>query len=147
MGSGCSHRHGRTRVVIAVIGPGRPLRPAVVRQLQAAALEPVITDEVNGADAVVHLADVEAEDWLRDPDDAAAETVRRTRQVLAGATASRVRSLVHVSTAAVYGAWPDNPVPMPEDTPLRPNVGFAYAGAHAESERLVAEWRDEHPDV
>src|SRR5438094_53409 len=37
--------------------------------------------------------------------------------------------------------------PPREDAPLRPNPGFAYARAHAEAERLVAEWRDGHPDV
>ena len=133
---------------VAVIGPVRPLLPAVVHRLRDEPdVEPVVTDEVDGADAVVHLAGVMAEDWLRDPEEAAAETVRRTRRVLDGAATKPLRSLVHVSSAAVYGAWPDNPVPIPEDAPLRPNLSFAYARAHAESERLVAEWRDEHPNV
>src|SRR3954447_14111301 len=145
---GCSHRHGRPVATIAVIGPGRPLLPAVVRRLaDTPDLNAVVTERVNGADAIVHLAGVPSEDWLRDPDEAAADTVRRTRRVLADAEAGHVRSLVHVSSAAVYGAWPDNPVPIPEDAPLRPNVSFPYARAHAESERLVAEWRDDHPGV
>jgi nucleoside-diphosphate-sugar epimerase len=133
---------------VAVVGPVRPLLPAVVRRLRAEpGLEPVVTDTVDGADAVVHLAGVMSEDWLRDPEGAAVETVRRTRELLDGAGATPVASLVHVSSASVYGAWPDNPVPIPEDAPLRPNLSFAYARAHAESERLVAEWRDEHPGV
>src|SRR5207302_6480285 len=110
-------------------------------------LEPVVSEQVNGAEAVVHLAGVVAEEWLRDPEEAAEETVRRTREVLDGAAAQPVRSLVHVSSATVYGAWPDNPVPIPEDTPLRPNPGFGYARAQAEAERLVTEWCDDHPDI
>ncbi|MCU1498184.1 MAG: hypothetical protein JWM47_2137 [Acidimicrobiales bacterium] len=133
-------------VRVAVIGPGRPLLPALVRRLASApGLQAVQTEDVDGADAVVHVAGVPADRWLRDPEDSAAETVRRTRRVLDGADAGHVTSLVHISSAAVYGAWADNPVPLSEDAPLRPNSGFAYARAHAESERLVAEWREDHP--
>jgi len=65
--------------------------------------------------------------------------VRHTRDVLKQACHGGVRTLVHISSAVVYGAWPDNPIPLPEDAPLRPNTGFAFAIAHAEAERLVAE--------
>jgi nucleoside-diphosphate-sugar epimerase len=54
---------------------------------------------------------------------------------------------VHLSSATVYGAWPDNKVPLTEDSPLRPNPEFAFAVGKAEAERMVAEWADEHPDV
>lgn len=131
-----------------MIGPGRPLLPALVRRLASApGFQPVQTEEVDGADAVVHVAGVAAPDWLRDPEASAVETVERTRRMLAGAGAGHVASVVHISSAAVYGAWADNPVPLSEDAPLRPNPGFAYARAHAEAERLVAEWREDHPDV
>jgi UDP-glucose 4-epimerase len=52
-----------------------------------------------------------------------------------------------VSSASVYGAWPNNPVPLTENTTLRPNPGFAPAVHAAEAERLLAEWREEHPAV
>ena len=41
----------------------------------------------------------------------------------------------------VYGAWANNPVPLTEDAPLRPDPGLPYASAKAESERVVFEWR------
>jgi nucleoside-diphosphate-sugar epimerase len=52
-----------------------------------------------------------------------------------------------VSSAMVYGAWPNNPVPLTEDAPMRPNPGFAYATAKAESERLALEWRESNADA
>src|SRR5439155_1133002 len=52
------------------------------------------------------------------------------------------RSFVYASTAMVYGAWPNNPVPLTEDAPLRPNPGFAYAASRAEIERAALEWRE-----
>jgi nucleoside-diphosphate-sugar epimerase len=54
---------------------------------------------------------------------------------------------VRVSSATVYGAWANNPVPLTEDSPLRPNPGFSPAVQAAEVERLLAEWRDDHPGV
>jgi nucleoside-diphosphate-sugar epimerase len=134
---------------VAVIGPARPLVQPVLQRLldRPATNDAIATDSVDGAEVVVHVAGADPELWFRDADAAADATVNRTRQVLDEAAGAQVRSLVHISSAAVYGAWPDNPVPLSEDAPLRPNRGFAYARAHAESERLVAEWVDEHDDV
>jgi nucleoside-diphosphate-sugar epimerase len=52
-----------------------------------------------------------------------------------------------MSSAAVYGAWPNNPVPLTEDAPVRPNPGFGFAAQKAEVERLAGEWADEHPSA
>ena len=50
-----------------------------------------------------------------------------------------------LSSAIVYGAWANNPVPITEDAPLRPNPGVVAASEKAELERTAAEWRDAHP--
>ena len=67
--------------------------------------------------------------------------------VLEAASSSPVSTLVYRSSAAVYGAWPDNRVPLTEDVALRPNPLFSFAIEHAEAERRVAEWREDHPSV
>jgi len=96
-------------------------------------------------DTVVHLAAV------TDPivDDAlmARVNVEGTRRVLDAAARVGVRKIVRVSTAAVYGAWATNPVPLTEDAPLRPNPGFGPAVHAAEVERLLHEWAREHEAV
>ena len=100
---------------------------------------------LEGVDVLVHLA------WVVDPipDEAlmARVNVGGTRRVLEAAAAVGVRKVVRVSSAAVYGAWANNPVPLTEDAPLRPNPGFSPGVHAAEVERLVAEWREEHPGV
>jgi nucleoside-diphosphate-sugar epimerase len=48
--------------------------------------------------------------------------------------AARPSRLVFASSAAVYGAWPDNPLPLSEDSPVRPNPECPYA---------VDKWRNE----
>jgi len=74
-------------------------------------------------------------------------TPEGVRQVIDQADAEGASGLVLVSTAMVYGAWPDNPVPLTEDAPLRPNPGCAVAADAAEMERLAAVWAEVHPDV
>jgi nucleoside-diphosphate-sugar epimerase len=56
-----------------------------------------------------------------------------------------VPHLVLLSSAVVYGAWSNNPVPLTEEAPLRPNPGARVAVQKAEIERMAADWRDEHP--
>lgn len=49
-----------------------------------------------------------------------------------------IKHIIHLSSAAVYGAWPDNPSQMDEQQPLRPMPGFAYA----EDKVAVERWLD-----
>ena len=100
---------------------------------------------LEGIDTVVHLAGVV--DPIPDETLMARVNVEGTRRVLAAAAAVGATRVVRISSATVYGAWPSNPVPLTEDAPLRPNPHFSPAVQGAEVERLIAEWRDEHPGV
>jgi nucleoside-diphosphate-sugar epimerase len=95
------------------------------------------------ADTLVHL------DWVTaGPREAPSRrNVDVTRRALDATENSAVSSVVLLSSAIVYGAWPDNPVPLTEDAPLRPNPGIPEAVQQAEAERLVATWSSEHPDA
>ncbi|HEV7536945.1 MAG TPA: NAD-dependent epimerase/dehydratase family protein, partial [Acidimicrobiia bacterium] len=98
-----------------------------------------------GVDVLVHLAGVH--DAIPDEDLMARINVGGTRRVLEAAASAGVRKIVLVSSAAVYGAWPNNPVPLTEDAPLRPNPGFPLGVHKAELERLLAEWSLVRPTV
>jgi nucleoside-diphosphate-sugar epimerase len=104
-------------------------------------LEPLL----EGIDVVVHLAGVV--DPVLDVDLMARVNVEGTRHVLDAAAAVGARRIVRISTAAVYGAWANNPVPLTEDAALRPNADYSPAVQGAEVERLLAEWRAGHPQV
>jgi nucleoside-diphosphate-sugar epimerase len=58
-------------------------------------------------------------------------------------TADRLRAshVVFVSSALVYGAHPNNPVPLTEEAVLRPDVEFVFARQLASAEELVEQWR------
>ncbi|MGH8974416.1 MAG: NAD-dependent epimerase/dehydratase family protein [Acidimicrobiia bacterium] len=98
---------------------------------------------LEGVDVLVHLAGVH--DAIPDGDLMARVNVVGTRRVLEAAGATGVGKVVLNSSATVYGAWPNNPIPLNEDAPLRPNPGFPLAAHKAEAERLLAEWAEAHP--
>lgn len=98
-------------------------------------LEPLLA----GADSVVHLAFTLGEGRRRS-EQAARLNLEGTKRLLAAASASGVRHVVAVSSATVYGAWPNNPVPLTEDAPLRPNPDVPYAVQKSYVEHLVADW-------
>jgi UDP-glucose 4-epimerase len=100
---------------------------------------------LEGIDVVVHLAGVV--DPVLDVALMERVNVEGTRRVLDAAASVGARRVVRISTAAVYGAWADNPVPLQEDAALRPNPDFSPAVQGAEVERLLAEWRHDHADV
>jgi UDP-glucose 4-epimerase len=104
-------------------------------------LKPLLED----VDIVVHLASVV--DPIADDERMERINVEGTRRVLDAAAAAGVRKIVRISTAAVYGAWPTNPVPLTEEFPLRPNPGFGPGLQAAEGERLLREWQGDHPNV
>ncbi|MCU1395428.1 MAG: hypothetical protein JWM34_3856 [Ilumatobacteraceae bacterium] len=56
-----------------------------------------------------------------------------------------VRHLVLVSSAMVYGAWANNPVPLTEDAALRPDLDFVFARQLAAVEQMVDDWRTSAP--
>lgn len=93
-----------------------------------------------GATAVVHLAQCTGPDPATVVGDGLL-----ARRVLEAAGDVGAAHCVLLSSATAYGAWANNPVPLTEDAPLRPNPGVAVASEKAEVERLAAEWRDAHP--
>lgn len=127
-----------------MVGAGGTLGRQIVRQLEGApagyrvlGLDTFGPEEpggaLDGAEVVVHL-----DRWsCPTPDDDCAVGGMRLVEV---AEATGVDHVVAVSSAVVYGAWPDNPVPLTEDAALRPNPGSDYALGKAEAERRWGEW-------
>jgi len=154
MEQGQSPGRGQTVVVIGGAGGlGRRLvhlaatDASVERVVALDAASPLDDAEVktaiSQADVVVHLGSAEevAPDGLPGVD------IAGVRTVLDAAAASLVTRVVVLSSAVVYGAWPNNAVPLTEEAPLRPEPGFEYAAARTEVERLAVEWRRDHPDA
>jgi nucleoside-diphosphate-sugar epimerase len=109
--------------------------------LSTADLKPLF----EGATAVVHLAQATGPEPSMGAEDVGDGAL--ARRVLDAASAAGVPHVVLLSSATVYGAWANNPVPLTEDAPLRPNPGVPMSSEKAELERCGAEWRDAHPSA
>jgi UDP-glucose 4-epimerase len=72
--------------------------------------------------------------------------VNGTHNVLEAAEHAGTRQLLVTTSGVAYGAFPDNPVPLTEDDPVRGVAGFSYARDKTESDRLCQLWAARHPD-
>lgn len=107
--------------------------------------DPALVSRLSGCDVVVHTAvDVGVTD---DPAARSRHNVRGTQTVLTASAAAAVRRVVVVTSAMVYGALPDNPVPLSEDAPLRAAADGALISDLLEIEAVCARSRRSHPAV
>ena len=97
--------------------------------------DPALAGRLAGVDVVVHT-DL---DLAPDSDQRArrAFNVRGAQTVLTAAAAGRVGRVVLVTSAMVYGARPDNPVPLAEDAPLGADPDGSVVGDLLEVEHLA----------
>jgi len=90
-----------------------------------------------GADCVVHLASAYGRNEFVD---ASSHDTRASRLVLAAAERAKVGQFVVLSSAMVYGARAENPIPLTEVAPVRPGP-LAFAESKVTIERLAREWQ------
>ncbi|HEU0023578.1 MAG TPA: NAD-dependent epimerase/dehydratase family protein [Thermoleophilaceae bacterium] len=142
-----SRRDDTERIVICDVAPPRAYVPKTefekvdVRDRQA--VHAVV--ERARPDALVHLAFIlnpsHDEGFMYDVD------VNGTHNVLEAADAAGVGQVLVTTSAVAYGAFPDNPVPLSEDDPVRGVARFSYARDKTESDRIVQLWAQQHPDA
>jgi nucleoside-diphosphate-sugar epimerase len=123
----------KVRRVIAI--DGRRGDIAGVTWRMADVRDPSLAGRLAGVDVVVH-ADL---DLAPDSDarQRRAFNVRGAQTVLTAAAAGRVGRVVLLTSSMVYGARPDNPVPLPEDTPLAADADSSVAGDLLDIEQLA----------
>ena len=133
-------------IVVADVNPPRSFRPKTTFAPLDVRDRHAVRDllERERPDCVVHLA------FLLNPirDEAAMYDVDvgGTQNVLEAASAAGVGQMLVTSSTTAYGAFPDNPVPLTEEDPVRGAPDFSYARDKAESDRLCQLWALQHPD-
>ncbi len=107
--------------------------------------DPGLVRRLEGCHVLVHpLASMDPD---LDPQRRRDLLVRGTQTVLTSAAAAGVARVVLTTSAMVYGALPDNPVPLPEDAPLRAVPDGGLLGDLLEIERLAARAPLAHPGL
>jgi nucleoside-diphosphate-sugar epimerase len=150
----------RSRPVVAVTGAARGLGLALTARLaQSPTVGRVVAIDNNRGDVngvtwrIVDARDPALAGRLADVDivvhtdvDFSPESDARTRRafnvrgaqtVLTAAAAGGVSRVILVTSAMVYGARPDNPVPLPEDAPLSADSDDSVVGDLLEIEHLA----------
>lgn len=107
--------------------------------------DPMLSGRLSDVDVIVHL-DIE-----RSPEVGSRErrthNVRGAQTVVTAAAAARVRHALLVTSASVYGAFADNPVPIAEDAELRGEPGESVLGDFLEIEELARMAPITHPGM
>ncbi|MDP9208454.1 MAG: hypothetical protein M3O65_08130, partial [Actinomycetota bacterium] len=101
--------------------------------VQAGPGDPAFAEALAGVDTLVLFPLIDAAD--RNEEGRRARVLAGTRRSLEAAAGAA--TVVLWSSGVVYGAHPDNPVPIPETQPTRPNPEFPAAGILAESEQVA----------
>lgn len=125
----------------------RPGRGRVVGLPASVLAEEDLKARCRGAEVIVHLASVFGPSGQDDPAVDRAEDVTAAQRVFDAAGDVGADHLVLLSSATVYGAWANNPLPLTEDATLRPGPDLAFAVQRAEIERRLSEWRQAHPST
>lgn len=108
---------------------------------------PGVADQLRGVNAVVFLAaptDLEAS--LHDGQ-RRERAVRAVQAVTTASAAVGARRLVAVTSAMVFGAGPDNPVPLDDDAPVAAAPDSGLVGDLLEVERILDRTPRVHPGL
>jgi len=118
--------------------PGVVFRAADIR-------DPGLAERLRDVHVIIH-ADLDTS-----PDTTAATrtayNVRGAQTVLTAAAAAGVSRVVLFTSAVVYGAYPDNSVPLAEDAPLRAVPDGSLVADYLEIERLAERAPKAHPGL
>ena len=123
-------------VAIDKQAPGAPYASVTTKQVDLADAD--LAALFSGASSVVHLASAVTAGTLN-PLEVELETALLQRVLDALSTAA-VPHLVVMSSAMVYGAHKDNPVPITEDAAVRPNPDFEWALQRLRLEQMAQQW-------
>jgi len=109
-----------------------------------------IDDELNDQDAtsLVHLAfNPDRGANRREMDAIREENIETLRAVMASCIRTKVSHLIYISSHTVFGAHSDNPIPIPEDAPLRPSPDDHAAFDKQQCELFLQEFAQTQNDI
>jgi UDP-glucose 4-epimerase len=141
-----SRREDTERIVICDVVPPRGYKPKTEFERLDVRDRNAVRSLVarSKPDALVHLAFIlnpsHDEHLMYEVD------VNGTQNVLDAAEEAGTGQVLVTSSATAYGAFPDNPVPLTEEHPVRGVAGFPYARDKTESDRLCQLWAKNNPD-
>lgn len=110
---------------------------------------PSVVNALGDVDVLVHVAhDADlAASLAEQPALRRSRLIREIQTLTTAAAAAGVEHLIVITSAMVYGARADNPVPLPEDSPLQAEDTEGVVADLVEVEQLLTVARSVHPGV
>jgi UDP-glucose 4-epimerase len=107
--------------------------------------DPGIVEAIKGADVLIHMA---FKLWrLPDSEDLEEINIRGSYNVFDAAVQAKVKKLIFTSSTVAYGIRADNPMPLTEEHPLRPNEKLYYSWQKAACEKRLHEIQKKNPEI
>ena len=140
---------GGARIGTVLAIDSEPVEVGGTQWRQADPGDPSLAAVLQGVDTAVYVAtrtDLDKE--LAEGRPARRQrNLRRAQTVITSAAAAGVGHLIVVTSAKVFGARPDNPVPLDDEAPLRAVVDTGTVGDLIDVEQLAAVAREVHPGL
>jgi UDP-glucose 4-epimerase len=150
IGAGLAYRLESIDAVELIVGIDQHLphtsRLSKLRFYQLDVCQPFVDIFVdNNVDAAIHLAFILMP--KHDRDAAHRVNVGGTLNFLHACRTQAVKQILYLSSHTIYGAHPDNPISLKEDSPLRPMPGFQYSWDKAQTEQIFLDFAASNPDI
>jgi nucleoside-diphosphate-sugar epimerase len=100
-----------------------------------------------GVDVLVHLAFALFRSRKQKQAEVDSINIQGTQALCEAAARQGVHQLVILSSVMAYGLHPDNPVPLTEDMPVRPNLENFYSRAKALNAVYLDRFTSVHPEI
>ncbi|MHA1803041.1 MAG: NAD-dependent epimerase/dehydratase family protein [Promethearchaeota archaeon] len=108
--------------------------------------DPQLREDFKGSDALFHLAFIVSP--LKSIKEMYSINIEGSKNVFDCAVSAGVKQIIHASSVAAYGAFPDNPVPITEEHPIRlMKKPFYYHETKYLVEKYLDELEQAHPDL
>jgi len=108
--------------------------------------DPQIEKDLIGYDTLLHLAFIV--NPRKDKKEIYSINIEGSRNMFICAIKAGVKKIVHASSVAAYGSFPNNPIPIKEALPLRKmKKDFYYHDTKYAVEKIIDELEETHPEI
>lgn len=106
-----------------------------------------INELLADVDILIHLAFMLMRLPGTSQETAVKNNIEIAQNIFEAAAHQGVKKIIFTSSVVAYGIHPDNPIPLTEQSSLRPNPGIYYSRAKVSIEKYLDSFEKQHPEI